>query len=210
MSDASLPTATIASRALDRRVPSADLDETHRVQVGMICFLCSETAFFGTLIVAYITYLGQTDGGPTPAEALSRSLAVIATIPLLSSSFTVHFANAALRAGRTPSFRTWLGATIVLGALFLVGTAVEWHGLIFERGMSISRNLFGTTYFTLVGFHALHVSVGLILLGLMFCLSVPDLVSRDRAEGFEVVSWYWHFVDSVWVVVFAVVYVFGR
>ncbi len=104
----------------------------------------------------------------------------------------------------------WLAATIVLGIAFLVGTAAEWRELIFEDGLTISTNLFGTTYFTLVGFHALHVTGGVILLSLMFALAVRHHVSRQHHVGFEVVSWYWHFVDSVWIVVFTVVYLIGR
>jgi cytochrome c oxidase subunit III len=210
MSDASLTSRIATARALEDGSAAADLDATHRTHVGMVCFLCSEAAFFGTLIVAYLTYLGDTKTGPTPAEVLSLPLVIAGTAALVASSVTVHLAHAALRAGRASTFRTWLAATIVLGALFLVGTAVEWHELIFEHGLTISRNLFGTTYFTLVGFHGLHVTVGLLLLTLMYCLSLPGFVSQRHSDGFDVISWYWHFVDSVWIVVFAVVYVFGR
>jgi len=209
MSHASLSALNVTTRDVDRD-PPADLRQGHRTRVGMVCFLCSETAFFGTLIVAYITYLGQSDVGPTPAEALRLPLVIAGTIALLSSSFTVHFANSALRGGRMGPFHLWLALTIALGALFLAGTALEWRDLIFEQGLTINRNLFGTTYFTLVGFHGLHVTVGLILLAVMLSLSLKGAVSSERAEGFEVTSWYWHFVDSVWIVVFAVVYVFGR
>jgi len=186
-----------------------DFDEAHRVRVGMVCFLCSEVAFFGTLIVAYLTYLGQDTSGPTPAEVLSRPLVVAGTVALVASSITVHLAAAALRTGAMGKFHNWLAATILLGVLFLVGTAVEWHNLIYQQGLLISTNLFGTTYYTLVGFHALHVTIGVLLLSLMFMLSPAGFVSREHCEGFEVVSWYWHFVDCVWLVVFTVVYVIG-
>lgn len=210
MSNAEITRSSLSARAAARHGMGADLNPSHRVQVGMVCFLCSEAAFFGTLIVAYITYLGAGGPGPTPAEALRLPLAVAGTAALVASSFTVHFAHAALVAGHILSFRRWLLATIVLGALFLVGTAIEWHELIFEHGLTISRNLFGTTYFTLVGFHGLHVTGGLTLLTLMLGLSERGFVSEKHSVGFEVISWYWHFVDSVWIVVFAVVYGFGR
>jgi len=209
VTEMSIRTSTSSGVRAGRSTAHADLGEDHTTRVGMITFLCSEASFFGTLIVAYITFIGSSTS-PTPAEALSLPLVVAGTIALLSSSFTVHFAAGALHGGRTGAFRLWLAATIVLGALFLVGTAIEWRGLIVEHGLTISRNMFGTTYFTLVGFHGLHVSAGLVLLGLMYCLSLAGVVSQERAEGFEVVSWYWHFVDSVWVVVFTVVYWLGR
>ncbi len=109
-----------------------------------------------------------------------------------------------------PAFFRWLALTIVLGASFLAATAAEWHELIWNDGFTISTNLFGTTYFTLVGFHALHVTVGVLLLSLMFVLAARRFLSARHSVGFEVVSWYWHFVDAVWIVVFSVVYLFGR
>jgi cytochrome c oxidase subunit 3/cytochrome o ubiquinol oxidase subunit 3 len=98
----------------------------------------------------------------------------------------------------------------VLGALFLLGTAAEWHDLIFNHHLTISRNLFGTTYFTLVGFHALHVTIGVILMGVVFALGLRRQITARNQTGAEVVAWYWHFVDGVWVVVFLLVYVIGR
>jgi cytochrome c oxidase subunit III len=210
MSHASLSRSAMSARASAAHGTLADLNPAHRTQVGMISFLCSEAAFFATLIVAYVTFLGASTDGPTPATALSLPLVIAGTAALLSSSVTVHFALGALADSRMRLFRRWLTATILLGVLFLAGTAVEWHGLVYEHGLTISRNLFGTTYFTLVGFHGAHVTVGLILLSLMGLLSLRGAVSGTRTEGFEVVSWYWHFVDTVWIVVFAVVYVFGR
>ncbi|MBI2825448.1 MAG: heme-copper oxidase subunit III [Planctomycetia bacterium] len=210
MSQAGLPQSISPARRFERHAPTFELGAAHSAQVGMVCFLCSEVAFFGTLVVAYITYIGQSTAGPTPAEALSIPLAVANTICLVASSFTAHLAGTAMHRGGLGGFRGWLAATIALGALFLAGTAVEWRSLIFEHGLTIGRNLFGTTYYTLVGFHAAHVTVGVLLLSLMFCLSATAALSRLRTGGFEIVSWYWHFVDTVWIVVFAVVYVFGR
>ena len=177
-------------------------------KVGMIAFLVSEAAFFSTLIVAYVVYLGSKTA-PTP-EVLSLPLVIGTTICLLSSSLTIYLAEKALRAGGRGAFRVWWGLTILLGTLFLAGTAYEWYTLIWRDGLTISRNLFGTTYFTLVGFHALHVTVGVLLLILMFGLVQRRQITGPHSTGVELVSWYWHFVDGVWVVVFTVVYLIGR
>ena len=177
-------------------------------QWGMISFLVSEVALFGTLIVTYLFYLGRDVIGPTPAEALSLGLVLWTTACLLASSGTVHVAERALGRGQRRGFLLWWLATIVLGAVFLGGTAFEWHELISRYGLTISRNLFGTTYYTLVGFHGLHVTVGVIVMLIIFGLALSR--ATVEAKGVELVSWYWHFVDGVWVVVFSVVYLFGR
>ena len=101
-------------------------------------------------------------------------------------------------------------ATIALGAAFLYGTATEWHRLIYQEGLTISTNLFGTTYYSLVGLHGFHVVVGLVGLSIVMALMLLGNVRSDHADRVEVLSLYWHFVDAVWVVVFAVVYVVGR
>jgi cytochrome c oxidase subunit 3/cytochrome o ubiquinol oxidase subunit 3 len=179
-------------------------------QWGMICFLVSEVALFGTLIVTYIFYLGRDVIGPTPAQALSLSLVVWTTACLLASSATIHVADRTLGRGNQRGFIRWWMATIVLGAVFLVGTAFEWHDLIFRRHLTISTNLFGTTYFTLVGLHALHVTGGVTLMLILLGLAVACRVADAHQGAVGLVSWYWHFVDGVWVVVFTVVYLVGR
>jgi cytochrome c oxidase subunit 3/cytochrome o ubiquinol oxidase subunit 3 len=179
-------------------------------QWGMISFLVSEVALFGTLIVTYIFYLGRDTDGPTPAGVLSLSLVLCTTACLLGSSVTVHLAEKALESGNHGTFLLrWL-ATIVLGAVFLGGTAFEWHDLIDNYGLTISRNLFGTTYYTLVGLHALHVTGGVTIMLIVFVLALARQVTSANGAGVQLVSWYWHFVDSVWIVVFTVVYLVGR
>ncbi len=173
---------------------------------GMIAFLLSEVAFFSTLIMAYVAYLGQHDVPPTPHEALSLPLVIGTTICLLSSSVTVHLAEKALRRDSRGGFLALWAATIVLGAAFLAGTGYEWHDLITRHHLTISRNMFGTTYYTLVGFHALHVTVGVFALSIVLLLAVNRHVTARNPDGVEMVSWYWHFVDVVWIVVFSVVY----
>jgi cytochrome c oxidase subunit 3/cytochrome o ubiquinol oxidase subunit 3 len=177
---------------------------------GMIAFLGAEASFFSTLIVAYLTFLGKDTVGPTPAEALSLPLVVGTTICLLASSATIHQAERMLGRTGTRGFVVWWSATIALGVIFLAGTAYEWRNLIVEHHLTISRNLFGTTYYTLVGFHGLHVSGGVITMLIVLGLALRRHVTEANPLGVEMVAWYWHFVDAVWVVVFTVVYVIGR
>jgi cytochrome c oxidase subunit 3/cytochrome o ubiquinol oxidase subunit 3 len=179
-------------------------------QWGMVAFLISEVALFSTLIVTYLSFLGKDTVPPTPAEALSLGLVLFTTACLLSSSVTIHLAEGALRAGGEGVFRRWWAVTIVLGVVFLVGTGFEWHELINDHGLTISRNLFGSTYYTLVGFHAVHVTVGVVVLLSVLALSMGGRLTAKSHGGVELVSWYWHFVDGVWVVVFTVVYLVGR
>jgi cytochrome c oxidase subunit 3/cytochrome o ubiquinol oxidase subunit 3 len=178
-------------------------------QWGLLSFLVSEVALFGTLIVVYVFYLGKDVVGPTP-EALSLRLVLGTTACLLLSSVTVHFAERALRHGTQGGFCLLWGLTILLGVLFLSGTAYEWYGLIVDHGLTISRNLFGTTFYTLVGLHALHVTGGVTMMLIVLGLALRRQVTTANPAGVELVAWYWHFVDAVWVVVFTVVYVVGR
>lgn len=179
-------------------------------QWGILSFLVSEVALFGTLIVTYLFYLGRDVVGPTPAEALRLSLALGTTACLLSSSVTIHWAEKTLRRGDQRRFLQWWAATIALGVVFLVGTGFEWHDLIDRYHLTISRNLFGTTYYTLVGLHAIHVTGGVIIMLLVLGLAIRRQVTTANRVGVGMVSWYWHFVDGVWVVVFTVVYLIGR
>jgi cytochrome c oxidase subunit 3 len=180
-------------------------------KVGMLVFIASEVAFFSTLITAYVYFLRQTvHGDPSPSQVFHWPIVLTASACLFSSSATIHLAGLALRRGAQRAFLAWWGLTIALGALFLVGTGIEWHELIYESGLTIATNLFGTTYFTLVGFHALHVTVGLTVMCIVFGLAQRRQITARNPTGVETVSWYWHFVDAVWVVVFTLVYVVGR
>ena len=100
--------------------------------------------------------------------------------------------------------------TIVLGGLFLYGTGQEWHRLIYEHGLTLSTNLFGTTYYSLVGLHASHVVIGLTLLSIVLFFGLAGRVGPEQSARVDVLSMYWHFVDAVWIVVFTVVYILGR
>ena len=177
-------------------------------KVGMICLIVAEAAIFIIFVLAYIFYLGKNLSGPTPGEVLK--LPVLGTICLLSSSLTVHFAVSALEKDSARLSTAWLALTVLLGAGFLIDTAFEWRELIYEHGLTIRTNLFGTTFYSLVGLHASHVVVGLCLLSLATLFGVSGKLNSAHAHRLDVLSYYWHFVDGVWVVVLFVVYVIGR
>ncbi len=177
-------------------------------RAGMGALIVGESAIFTIFVVAYVFYLGKSLSGPTPAQVLE--VPILATICLLSSSISIWRAEKAIEDDRMGSFTLWLGVTIALAAVFLANTALEWKKLIYQDGLTISTNLFGTTFYSLVGLHATHVIVGLLMLILAFIFSLSGQVTEHHAERLEVLSMYWHFVDAVWVVVFLVVYVIGR
>ncbi|HXX20337.1 MAG TPA: heme-copper oxidase subunit III [Candidatus Acidoferrum sp.] len=179
-----------------------------RGKVGMICLIIAESAIFTIFVAAYIFYIGKSLSGPTPREVLQ--IPIVGTICLLSSSFTMHWAIAALRKGKTGLFSAFWFVTLALGAIFIIGTALEWRHLIYQENFTIQTSLFGTTYYSLVGLHASHVIVGLIGLLLVMILALAGKVKREHSERCEVFSLYWHFVDAVWVVVFTTVYIVGR
>jgi cytochrome c oxidase subunit III len=180
----------------------------YRGKVAMACLIVAESAIFTIFVVAYLYYAGRSLSGPTPREVLETP--IFYTICLLSSSLTIHFAGRFLVRGVRGAFLLFWFLTIFLGGLFLFGTGQEWHRLIYEHGLTISTNLFGTTYYSLVGLHAFHVTVGLILLSIVFLFGLAGRVGAEQSARVETLSMYWHFVDAVWVVVFTVVYILGR
>src|SRR5262249_45938466 len=179
-----------------------------RGKVGMLSFIVAESAIFMIFVVAYLFYLGKSVTGPTPRDVLE--VPTFYTICLLSSSVTIHLAGKRLERNQRASFLTLWLSTVILGSLFMYGTAREWYRLIYEHGLTISTNLFGTTYYSLVGLHAFHVTVGLVMLAVVLVLALAGRVHERHVARIDVLSLYWHFVDTVWVVVFTVVYVIGR
>ena len=175
--------------------------------VGMACLIVAESAIFVIFIVAYLYYVGKSLSGPTPGIL---ELPIFSSICLLSSSATVHFAVSALHHGKRGMCSLWLAATVLLGGIFLGATGREWYQLIYHDGLTIQTNLFGTTFYSLVGLHATHVVVGLFMLLLALYFSLTNSMTSKHTGRLEVLSLYWHFVDGVWVVVFTVVYVLGR
>lgn len=176
--------------------------------VGILCLIAAESAVFIIFVVAYIFYLGKSISGPSPRDVLD--IPIVGTICLLSSSLTVYLAVGALRKSKIGLCSLWLATTVLLGGVFLAGTALEWRQLIYKDGLTIRTNLFGTTFYSLVGLHATHVVVGLVMLALALVFALRGRVTEANAERLDVLSLYWHFVDAVWVVVFTVVYVLGR
>ena len=178
--------------------------------VGMMSVITTEIFFFASLIVVYLAYIGKSISGPTPEELLSLGLVSINTVALLASSVTVVLALKSLRNGKDENFLLWLLLTVLLGTWFLIGTAIEWAGLIGTDQFTLQTNLFGTTFYTLVGFHAFHVTFGVCALTFIWICDWMNWIKPHHHQNIEYVSWYWHFVDTVWIAVFLVVYVIGR
>src|ERR1700756_3003705 len=195
-----------ATTSFPNTSPAWDLPS--RGKVAMAGLIMAESAIFTIFVVAYLFYLGRSLTGPTPREVLETP--IFYTICLLSSSLTIHFAAKSLARDRVGAFLGLWVLTIVLGATFMYGTGQEWHRLIYEHGLTISTNLFGTTYYSLVGLHAFHVTAGLVMLLIVATFALAGRVGVEQSRRVEVLSMYWHFVDAVWVVVFTVVYVLGR
>jgi heme/copper-type cytochrome/quinol oxidase subunit 3 len=174
-------------------------------KLGMAFFLGSEAVFFGVLILAYIYYYGAYADGPNAANTLEPVTAGIFTLCLLASSFTLWRAQKSVEQGRPAGPRMWLLATIVLGAIFLAGQGWEYLRLL-GAGVTISRGLFATTFFTLTGFHGLHVFSGLIALATLLGLAGIGRRGGRFPAAVAAGELYWHFVDAVWIVIFGLVY----
>ena len=196
----------MATQATTTRAGRVDLDNLDANKVGMIIFLIGEAVFFGSFIFSYGYYRGrQAASGPTAGEVLDIPLTAIFTVLLLSSSLTIWLAERNQRAGNRAGVSLWLAATIALGAAFLAGQAYEW-GKLFDEGITIRSGLFGTTFFTLTGFHGFHVLGGLVMLSLLLWASLRGWLRGRHSSALETISIYWHFVDIVWIAVFSVIY----
>ncbi|MGH9511839.1 MAG: cytochrome c oxidase subunit 3 [Terriglobales bacterium] len=172
-----------------------------------LLFLASEAIFFACLIAAYVFYTGSSSDGPNAHGVLDPIKTGFYTVCLLSSSVTVFLAERAHRKGKS-GLSVWLAVTMLLGGTFLYGEMQEYRKLLHEN-VTVSRNLFGSTYYTLTGFHALHVSAGLVLLGILLVISLRRPIQRPQSVALSCISYYWHFVDLVWVAVFSVVYLWS-
>lgn len=181
---------------------------TERNKLGMLLFVLSEAVFFLLLLSAYVFFHRRGDAGPSAARSLDVLRTGLFSCALFASSATLWRAGLSLRQRRPAAASAWLLATLLLGATFLVGQAAEYLHLL-RAQVTISRNLFGTTFFTLTGFHGAHVLVGLVMLAILLGLGLAGRGREPTAPATEVVAIYWHFVDVVWVVIFAVVYLWG-
>ena len=189
-------------------IPEIPLSHELRGRVGMWCLIAAESTIFIIFVVAYLYSAGKSLSGPTPREVLEVPYFI--SVCLFSSSFTIVMAERAIARGKLKLFGIWWLLTIVLGAIFILGTGREWYGLIYHNGLTISSSLFGTTFYSLVGLHAFHVLVGLTGLSIILAFTVLGYVKQEHAERIGVFSMYWHFVDAVWVVVLSVVYFIAR
>jgi cytochrome c oxidase subunit III len=176
--------------------------------VGIIFLIVTESALFLMFVIAYIVYMGKSLSGPTPKEVLE--IPIFSTICLWSSSLTIYFAEHALKHNHLAKFKFWWGLTILLGGEFLISTGVEWYKLIYHDHLTISTNVFGSTFYALVGLHGSHVIVGLVFLSLVWTVTALGFPIQSQMRRIMFLSWYWHFVDAIWVVVFSVVYLIGR
>jgi cytochrome c oxidase subunit 3/cytochrome o ubiquinol oxidase subunit 3 len=176
-------------------------------KVGLTLVILTESSLFTIFVVAYLFYLGKSLNGPYPWEVLEFPW--LGSFFLFSSSGTVVVAEHRLKKGDKAGFELWWLITALLGLGFLIYTGAEWQHLIYHDGLTLSTNLFGSTFYSLVGLHASHVVVGLILLTLILVASVTGNIQPRHHEHVEMISWYWHFVDGIWAVVVTVVYIIG-
>ena len=173
-------------------------------------FLGSECMFFGSLIATYLIYFGRSLSGPG-LEILDIPTTSVSTFVLLMSSFMMVMAYSSIAKGDVKKFRVWIMCTAILGATFLGFQYYEFTEFAHHFHLTPQTNLFGTTFFTLTGFHGAHVTVGVIWLITLFGYSFyrkEDLI-RDDALNVDFLALYWHFVDVVWIVIFTVVYLIG-
>jgi heme/copper-type cytochrome/quinol oxidase subunit 3 len=174
-------------------------------KLGMWAFLGSECLFFGALISTYLLYRGRSVQGPFPNEVYDIPYTSVSSFVLLMSSLTMVLALNAIQRGDHRRLRAWLLATALLGITFVGGQVFEFTVFVNE-GLTLSRNLFGSSFFMLTGFHGAHVTVGILMLLTLFGTSLAGRLPTERALRVELVGLYWHFVDIVWIVIFTVVY----
>jgi heme/copper-type cytochrome/quinol oxidase subunit 3 len=175
----------------------------------MWAFLGSDCMFFGTLIATYLVYKGKSLVGPYPIDVFDIPVTSVSTFVLLMSSMSMVMAYAWLVRGNLKAFRIWLAATAIMGATFLAFQTFEFRDFA-VHGLTPRTNLFGSSFFTLTGFHGAHVTLGVIwLLSILFHSFRKGGVTPEKNLDVDLAALYWHFVDIVWIVIFAVVYLIG-
>jgi cytochrome c oxidase subunit I len=196
--------------ALEHHRNSAHVDQTggldvdHR-KIAMWAFLGSECLLFGTLIATYMAYRGRSVTGPTPHQILNIPLTTLSTFDLLMSSLLMVLALAAVQRGDRAQARLWLFGTALFGLIFLGFQVYEFTHFVHE-GLTLQRNLFGSTFFVLTGFHGGHVTIGVIWLLALLWLDLRGKLAVADAVKVEIAGLYWHFVDVVWIAIFTLVY----
>jgi heme/copper-type cytochrome/quinol oxidase subunit 3 len=174
-------------------------------KLGMWVFLGSECLLFGGLISTYLLYKNTAVQGPTPRDVYDIPFTSVSSFVLLMSSMTMVLALAALQRGDEHRSRAWIVTTALLGATFIAGQVYEFTSFV-KEGMGYTTNTASSAFYTLTGFHGVHVSVGILMLMSLFVMSLRGRLSQARAEVLEIVGLYWHFVDIIWIVIFTVVY----
>ena len=174
-------------------------------KLAMWLFLASDCLLFGALITAYVLYRGASQTGPYPSDVFDIAYTSVSSFVLLASSLTMVLALNAAQSRDMGRMRLWLLATAMLGLTFVGGQVYEFTSF-YREGLSLSTNLFGTTFFVLTGFHGTHVAVGILMLLSLVGMSAAEKLPEDPAFPVEMVGLYWHFVDVVWIVIFTVVY----
>ena len=161
-------------------------------KVGVICLILTECALFAIFVVAYVYYMGKSLNPPFPRDVIAfpSKTPWLASIALFSSSFTIVYAEKMMHKLDRKGFLIWWGITMALGAYFVLYSFMEWHELIYHEGLTISVNVFGSTFYSLVGLHLSHVLVGLLLLGIIFVLTLFGKIPEDHIEHTEMISWY--------------------
>lgn len=175
-------------------------------KLGMWIFLASEVMFFTGLIGAYIVIRQMTPDWPVPSTVLNIPLTALNTFILICSSATLVKGLASVQQGDQEGTQVGLFLTVLLGSLFLSIQAHEYHELIHERHFTPSGSIFGACFFTLTGFHGMHVFVGVLCLLFVFLKSMRGAYTQEEYRGIEVVGLYWHFVDLVWIILFTILY----
>ncbi len=171
----------------------------------MWVFLASECLFFGSLIAAYLLYRDRSVQGPYPSDLFDIPFTSVSAFVLLMSSVSMVLALSSIQRGNRRGLQIWLFTTAVLGILFLSGQAYEFT-VFNHEGLSLSRNMFGTTFFVLTGFHGAHVTVGVLILLSLFTMTLQGKITQQDSLHIELAGLYWHFVDIVWIVIFTLIY----
>jgi heme/copper-type cytochrome/quinol oxidase subunit 3 len=204
MSDATVP-AQQATLPEQTGHPHATSTGISNEKLAMWVFLGSDCLLFGALISTYLLLRHRSISGPTPEEIFDIPFTSVSSFVLLMSSMTMALAVGAIHRGEVRRCRTWLATTGLLGGVFIAGQVYEFTSFVRE-GLGYTTNIFGSAFYTLTGFHGVHVSVGIIFLMSLFVMSLRGNLGADKAEVVEIFGLYWHFVDIVWIVIFTVVY----
>ena len=176
-------------------------------KLGMWIFLASECMLFGTLIFTFLLFRNKGLEGPTPQQIFDIPVTTISTFVLLMSSFSIVMALHGMQQGNQKRFRSWIAVTAVGGMIFLGFQTFEFTEFV-HRGLGLSTNVFGSSFFMLTGTHGLHVFIGVLWLWALFFSSLRGGLTEEGAIKVDTMALYWHFVDVIWIVIFTVVYLF--